>query len=111
MSASRYYRASKHAREPQWSGPYPPLPKGDQDWEDMNELYRSQMQELKRLRILIRGSPVGVSMPRFTLEDFWAAPHVLEAYLVIDRWKWQMEQIRRERQKDASLQYILNFNR
>jgi len=45
----------------------------------------------------MRGTPVGVSMPVYSLEDFWERPDVLDAFILIERWK--LEKKREEERK------------
>ena len=74
--------------EPNWKGDIPNFPSTGDEYADlMREAYWAKMKELRRLRVAVRGTPVGVSLPRYTLEDFWADPQVIECYLYIEKFK------------------------
>lgn len=86
MASKRYWQ--KTPQEPHWKGDIPDLPStGDADLDAMRDLYLKKMKELRTLRIKIRGTPTGVSMPDYSLEDFWNNPQIIDYYIAIDKWK------------------------
>lgn len=93
-----YWRNSP--REPAWpAGMLAPIPEhgADADYTAMRDLYRTKLNHLRALRIQVRGTPTGVSMPQFSLDDFWERPDVLDAFILIEKWK--LEKKREESKK------------
>ena len=85
----------KGGRDPAWpAGELAPLPAqgADADYVAMRDLYRTKWNHLRALRVRVRGTPVGVSMPQYTLDDFWERPDIIEAFILIEQWKLQKQQ-------------------
>lgn len=89
-------------KEPSWVGTMPPLASlGDPDLDALREDYYEKMKELRKLRVFIRGTPIGVSMPQYTVFDYFENPKVLDCYLYIDQWKWESMQAKERRRQEA----------
>jgi len=91
---------SKTPQEPSWTtGTAPPFATtSDPDADAMRDLYWQKWYELRDYRIQLRGSPQGVSMPQYSLEDFWNNPAIMDCYLTIEKWK--VEQAKQARRRN-----------
>lgn len=91
---------SKTPQEPSWTtGTAPPFAAtSDPDADAMRDLYWQKWYELRDLRVQLRGSPQGVSMPQYSLEDFWNNPAIMDCYLTIEKWK--VEQAKQARRRN-----------
>lgn len=101
MAARNVLYMRQGGRENRWpAGQLAPIPDpagADDEWIVMRDLFRTKWNHLRALRVQMRGTPVGVSMPVYSLEDFWERPDVLDAFILIERWK--LEKKREEERK------------